>query len=87
MRPAITTTTTNVLRPFASISRRSLYQTTCVRSDKDDGSHKVAKKHVGKIRDEEANKEKHPSPISPEAREKLSEMEKKADEHDKKSKQ
>lgn len=52
----------------------------------DPKAEETAKKHVGKIREEEANKEKHPSPVSPAAQEKLTEMEKKAQEHDKNKK-
>lgn len=52
----------------------------------DPKAEETAKKHVGKIREEEANKEKHPSPVSPAAQEKLTEMEKKEQKHDKNKK-
>ena len=38
---------------------------------------------MDKIRNEEAKKKKHPSPISPETEEKLKKMEKKVEQHDK----
>ncbi|KAI9315367.1 hypothetical protein BX666DRAFT_1962038 [Dichotomocladium elegans] len=43
---------------------------------------KIGKKFVDKIRQEEAAKEKHPAPISPQSREKISKMDKKAEEYD-----
>lgn len=57
-----------------------------LRSVTDKKAAETAKKHVDKIRKEEASKEKHPSPVSPSAREKFSEMEKRTAEHDQKQK-
>ena len=62
-----------------------LHELTCACVEKEEAA-KLAEKHVGKIRKEEASKEQQQSPISPGASKKLSEMDKKAEQHDQNTK-
>ncbi|ORY94547.1 hypothetical protein BCR43DRAFT_494188 [Syncephalastrum racemosum] len=72
--------------PLAYARRNFTSSTAVLASSEDKKAAETAKKHVDKIRQEEANKEKHPSPVSPSAREKFNEMEKRTAEHDQKQK-